>query len=156
MQVYTVKPLNNRHIGSKELVCCWEVVRISEVAIGGHAPQWRTLEAWLTVNCTWKSRAKSSSERSKKKKDPLNVVVAENSGQYHALRKRLGVAVRSRRWFCMTSGRSGANGLSVVRRSEVVRTSEVGNTLYIYGDNGSCHGLCPHLGVSVIRGFTVI
>ena len=57
----------------------------------------------------------------------------------------------------MARGRSGANGLSVVQRSEVVRISEV----VTYGDSAWCHGLCPlyggcpYLGVSVNRGFTV-
>ena len=59
--------------------------------------------------------------------------------------------------------RSGANVLSVVRSIvlEVVRISEVENTLYVYGDSGWCHRLCPLfrgcplLGGSVNRGFTV-
>ena len=113
--VYTVKPLKNRHIGSKELVPCWEVVRISEVAIGDHAFQWRALGRWPTVNCTWKLRAKMPSELYGEKSKSER----QNSGQCHALRKLLGAAVRSRRWFCIASSCFGANGLSVVQRSEV-------------------------------------
>ena len=52
--------------------------------------------------------------------------------------------------------------MSVVRSIEVVRISEVKNTLYIYGKSNRCHdtsplyGGCPLLGESVMGGFTVI
>ena len=58
---------------------------------------------------------------------------------------------------------SGPLALSVVQSIEVVRISEVKNTLYIYyGKSNRCHdmsplyGSCPLLGESVMGGFTVI
>ena len=54
----------------------------------------------------------------------------------------------------------GPSALSVVRSIEVVRSSEVKNTLYIWQyrchDASLLYGGCPFLGESVMRDFTVV
>ena len=52
----------------------------------------------------------------------------------NTLLKLLGVAVHSRRWFCMASGCSGARSLSIVQRSEVSVSRRL-EIYYTYGDN---------------------